>query len=40
VRELKQLQEENARLKTRAAELSLGEAILQDINSKRWPGPR
>lgn len=40
VRELKQLQEENARLKKLVAELSLDKAILQDINSKKWPGPR
>ena len=40
VRELKQLQEENARLKRLVAELSLDKAILQDINSKKWPGPR
>jgi len=40
VRELKLLQEENARLKKLVAELSLDKAILQDINSKKWPGPR
>ncbi len=40
VRELKQLQEENARLKKLVAELSLDEAILQDVASKTWPGPR
>jgi putative transposase len=40
VRELKQLQEENARLKRLVAELSLDKAMLQDINSKKWPGPR
>lgn len=40
VRELKQLQDENARLKRLVAELSLDKAILQDINSKKWPGPR
>ena len=39
VRELKQLQDENARLKKLVAELSLDKAILQDINSKKWPGP-
>lgn len=39
VRELKQLQEENARLKKLVAELSLDEAILQDVASKTWPGP-
>lgn len=40
VRELKQLQDENARLKKLVAELSLDQAILQDVNSKKWPGPR
>ena len=37
VRELKQLQDENARLKRLVAELSLDKAILQDINSKNGP---
>ena len=40
VRELKQLQEENARLKKPVAELSLDKAILQDVASKKWHGPR
>ena len=40
VREFKQLQEENQRLKKLVADLSLDKAILQDINSKKWPGPR
>lgn len=40
VRELKQLQDENARLKKLVAELSLDKAILQDVTSKKWPGPR
>ena len=40
VRELKQLQEENARLKKLVAELSLDKAILQDVVSKKFPGPR
>lgn len=40
VRELKQLQDENARLKRLVAELSLDRAILQDISRKKWPGPR
>ena len=40
VRELKVLQDENGRLKKLVAELSLDKAILQDINSKKWPGPR
>ena len=40
VRELKQLQDENVRLKKLVAELSLDKAILQDINQKKWPGPR
>ena len=36
-RELKVLQEENARLKRLVADLSLDKAILQDINSKNGP---
>jgi putative transposase len=40
VRELKQLQDENARLKKLVAELSLDKAILQDVASKKWVGPR
>ena len=40
VREYKQLLDENVRLKKLVAELSLDKAILQDINSKKWPGPR
>jgi putative transposase len=40
VRELKQLQEENARLKKLVAELSLDKAILKDVVSKKVPGPR
>lgn len=40
VRELKLLQEENARLKRLVAELSLDKALLQDVASKKWPGPR
>jgi putative transposase len=40
VREFKQLQDENQRLKKLMADLSLDKAILQDINSKKWPGPR
>ena len=40
VREFKVLQDENARLKKLVAELSLDKAILQDISSKKWPGPR
>ena len=40
VRELKQLQDENARLKRLVAELSLDKVILQDINAKKWSGPR
>jgi len=40
VRELKQLQEENARLKKVVAELTLDKAILQDVVKKKWPGPR
>ncbi|VVD92915.1 transposase [Pandoraea horticolens] len=41
VRELKQLQEENARLKKLVAELSLDKAILQDVAAKNvWSAPR
>jgi putative transposase len=40
VRELKQLQDENQRLKKLVADLSLDKAILQDINSNKWRGPR
>jgi hypothetical protein len=35
VREFKQLQEENVRLKKLVAELSLDKAILQDISAKK-----
>jgi putative transposase len=40
VRELRQLREENSRLKRLVADLSLDKSILQDINAKKWPGPR
>jgi putative transposase len=40
VREFKQLQEENVRLKKVVAELTLDKAILQDVVQKKWPGPR
>ena len=40
VRELKQLQDENARLKKLVADLSLDKAILQDVATKNWRGPR
>ena len=40
VRELKQLQEENGRLKKLVAELSLDKAILQDVAAKKCSGPR
>ena len=36
VRELKQLREENSKLKRLVADLSLDKAMLQDINSKKW----
>ena len=40
VRELKQLQDDNVRLKKLVAELSLDKAILQDVATKNWNGPR
>jgi putative transposase len=40
VRELKQVTEENARLKKLVAELSLDKAVLQDVLSTKFPGPR
>lgn len=40
VRELKQVVEENARLKRLVAELSLDKAVLQDVLSKKFPGRR
>ena len=40
VREFKQVTEENARLKRLVAELSLDKAVLQDVLSKIFPGPR
>lgn len=36
VRELKQLQEENAKLKKLVADLSLDKVMLQDIAQKKW----
>ena len=38
--ELKQLSEENARLKKLVADLSLDKAVLQDVLSKKFPGRR
>ncbi len=40
IREFKQLSEENARLKKLVAELSLDKAVLQDVLSKKFLGPR
>ena len=40
VRELKQLAEENARLKKLVAELSLDKSVLQDVLSKKFLGQR
>ena len=40
VRELKQLVEENGRLKKLVAELSLDKAVRQDVLSKKFPGQR
>lgn len=39
VREFKQPTDENARLKKLVAELSLDKAVLQDVLSKKFPGP-
>lgn len=36
VRQLKQLQEENGRLKKLVAELSLDKTMLQDVLAKKW----
>jgi len=36
VRELKQLREENAKLKRLVADLSLDKIMLQDVASKKW----
>ena len=36
VRQLKQLQEENARLKKLVAELTLDKSMLQDVVKKKW----
>ena len=40
VRELKQVIDENVRLKKLVAELSLDKAVLQDVLSKKFPGQR
>ena len=40
VRELKQVNDENFRLKKLVAELSLDKAVLQDVLSKKFPGRR
>ena len=40
VRELKQLQDENARLKKVVADLTLDKVMLQDVLSKNWDAPR
>jgi putative transposase len=40
VRELKQVVEENGRLKKLVAEPSLDKAVLQDVLSKKFPGRR
>lgn len=40
VLELKQVLEENARLKKLVAELSLDKAVLQDVLAKKFPGQR
>lgn len=40
VRELKQVLDENTRLKKLVAELSLDKSVLQDVLSKKFPGHR
>jgi putative transposase len=40
VRELRQVVDENTRLKKLVAELSLDKAVLQDVLSKKFPGRR
>jgi putative transposase len=40
VREFKQLQDENARLKRVVADQTLDKGILQDVVYKKWSGPR
>jgi putative transposase len=40
IRELKQVLDENTRLKKLVAELSLDKAVLQDVLSKKFPGHR
>jgi len=40
VRDLKQLVDENTRLKKLVAELSLDKTVLQDVLSKKFPGQR
>jgi putative transposase len=40
VRELKQVTDENIRLKKLVADLSLDKAVLQDVLSKKFPGRR
>ena len=40
VRQFKQLQEENAKLKRLVADLSLDKVMLQDVLANQWEGPR
>ena len=40
VRQFKQLQEENAKLKRLVADLSLDNVMLQNVLTKTWWGPR
>ena len=40
IRRLKQVQEENAKLKRLVADLSLDKTMLQDVLRKKWLGPR
>jgi putative transposase len=39
VRQLKQLQDENAQLKKVVAELTLDKAVLTDVLKKKWRSP-
>ena len=40
MKRLRQLEDENGKLKKLVADLSLDKAMLQDVAGKKWPGPR